>query len=424
MSTASRSRSSSGSIVAGPREQLKPDGGRAVVGEHPAGLDVVRAVEGRVGLHAGEGHHGRQPEFLAHLEADQRLAEEVVRLGDDEVDALLLRPAQLLAVLLAHDGAGVDGIGRVVAPGVADVAGDERPALGCDLVRDADGLPVHQLEVVAAADVAQLLAVGVVGQRHHDVGAGPQELAVQLPQRVRRIEDHLGHVRAGLDVAAAFELEDVALAADDHAVGEPLGEAAGGRTGAGHASSSGAGAVPKRAGIEAGDVVDRAVLQRELGEHAADPRGELVAGAAPADADVHGGEAGNGAEHELVVGDEVVVALVDVQDVGEAGVGEAGHDLRDEVGDVAHAGAVARDVRRVVVADLHRVDDARDDRVHVDAGVEVGDDRHGVGRCSGARSASGGTKYLASLGRSRVSGTCSVQPSRRRQQRRWCRARR
>src|SRR5919201_195915 len=67
--------------------------------------------------------------------------------------------------------------------------------------------------------------------------------------------------------------------------------------------------------VEAADVVDGAALQRELGEHAAHPWGELVAGAPPPDADERVREAGYGAEDEVVVGDEVVVALVDVLDV-------------------------------------------------------------------------------------------------------------
>ena len=52
--------------------------------------------------------------------------------------------------------------------------------------------------------------------------ARAQELAMQLAQRVGRVEDHLGDERAGLDVAAALELEDVALGAEDDAVRETL----------------------------------------------------------------------------------------------------------------------------------------------------------------------------------------------------------
>ena len=47
---------------------------------------------------------------------------------------------------------------------------------------------------------------------------------MQLAQGVGRVEDDLGHVGTGLDVAAALELEDVALGADDDPVGETLGE--------------------------------------------------------------------------------------------------------------------------------------------------------------------------------------------------------
>ena len=56
----------------------------------------------------------------------------------------------------------------------------------------------------------------VIGQRHHHVGARAQQLAVQLAQRSRLVEDHLGDERAGLHVTAALELEHVALGAEDH----------------------------------------------------------------------------------------------------------------------------------------------------------------------------------------------------------------
>src|ERR687893_2905786 len=68
-------------------------------------------------------------------------------------------------------------------------------------------------------------------------------------------------------------------------------------------------------GVEARDVVHGALLERELREGAPDPGRELVARAAPADADVGAGDAGDRAEDEVVVGDEVVVAAVRVGDV-------------------------------------------------------------------------------------------------------------
>ena len=73
-----------------------------------------------------------------------------------------------------------------------------------------------------------------------------------------------------------------------------------------------------------------------------------------------------------------------------------------------------RHVRRVVVADLHRVDQAVDDRVQVDPGVEIGDHRHGV-RGERCRRSAAGPKYLASLGRSLVIGTCRALPAQRRE---------
>ena len=113
---------SSGRAPAGPRPRSRPPPGSAPAaaasspgrgsssarrlgargGQDPARLDVVVAVVGLVRLRRRERDHGRQAELLAHLQADQRLAEVVVGLGDDEVDALLDRPAELLGVLRPH----------------------------------------------------------------------------------------------------------------------------------------------------------------------------------------------------------------------------------------------------------------------------------------------------------------------------------
>src|SRR3954451_7455658 len=130
--------------------------------------------------------------------------------------------------------------------------------------------------------------------------------------------------------------------------------------------------------VEAAYVVDGPALQRGLREHAPHPGRELVAGPAPADAYERAGDAGYGAEYEIVVGHEVVVALVDVLDLAHRRRSQTGHALVDEARDAVDAGAVgARQIGRVVVADLHRVDESVDDRMAVDAGVEIGDRRHG-----------------------------------------------
>src|SRR3954467_10119809 len=85
--------------------------------------------------------------------------------------------------------------------------------------------------------------------------------------------------------------------------------------------------------VEAGDVIDGAALHRALGEHAPHPGGELVAGATPADAHERVRQAGDRPEHEVVVGDEVVVATVDVLDVSDRRVAQTGHALLDEARD-------------------------------------------------------------------------------------------
>ena len=187
------------------------------------------------------------------------------------------------------------------------------------------------LQLARAPDVSELLAVGVVGERHHDVRTRAQELAVQLAQCVGGVEDHLGHVGPGLDVAAALELEDVALGADDDALGEtllqrPLRRTAH-RSAPAHRNGRGRSGRCRRPCRPA----------PRTGEHPPDPRRELVTGASPADADEGAGEARDGAEHELVVGHEVVVAPVDVLDVADRRVAQPGHALLDEVRDAVDA---------------------------------------------------------------------------------------
>jgi hypothetical protein len=119
------------------------------------------AVEGVRGVDACERHERGKPERLADFEADQRLADEVVGLVDDEVDALLDRPAQLLLVLRAHDRAGAARVRRVVGPGVADVGRDERAALGGDGVGHLDRGAVHLLQVALTPNCPELLAATI-----------------------------------------------------------------------------------------------------------------------------------------------------------------------------------------------------------------------------------------------------------------------
>ena len=221
--TAARTRSSSGSIVAGPREQLSPTtsapaaSSRRHASSNATPSIVVSAVEANVAITAAR--------LLHHLDRDHGLAEVVVRLGDHQVGALLDGPGDLLAVHLAHDRARGNGIVRVECPGVADVPGNERVTFGGDLGSEPQRVAVQRLEVALAADLAHLLAVTVVRERHHHLRAGAEELPVQLAHRVRKIEHDLGDVRPALQVATALELEQVALCAQHRPLGEPFEQA-------------------------------------------------------------------------------------------------------------------------------------------------------------------------------------------------------
>lgn len=59
------------------------------------------------------------------------------------------------------------------------------------------------------------MAVG--GEGVDDVGPGTDEPTVDLRERIRMIEDHLGREGAGPELAAAFQFEQVALGAQDRA---------------------------------------------------------------------------------------------------------------------------------------------------------------------------------------------------------------
>ena len=77
-----------------------------------------------------------------------------------------------------------------------------------------ESLPVDRLEIRLAPDHAELLAVAVVGERLDDVGAGVDEVAMELDDDLRVVEHDLGDEGSGLQVAPPLELEDIALGAD------------------------------------------------------------------------------------------------------------------------------------------------------------------------------------------------------------------
>ena len=162
---------------------------------------------------------------MIDVERDQRLLRVRERLADHQVDARLGRPADLLV----EHGAGPSlrlGVVGLEDVRVADVAGEQRAVLRGDIAGDLQRLAVDRLEVVLAADQRQLLAVGVVRERLHDVGTGVDELAVQLGDQRRLLEHDLRHERARLQVAPPLELEQITLGADDGSLAEPIEEPA------------------------------------------------------------------------------------------------------------------------------------------------------------------------------------------------------
>ena len=63
--------------------------------------------------------------------------------------------------------------------------------------------------------------MGVVGERLDDVRARVDEVPVEAFHQIRVLEHDHGDEGAGLEVAAALELEQVALGADHGPLGEP-----------------------------------------------------------------------------------------------------------------------------------------------------------------------------------------------------------
>ena len=108
-------------------------------------------------------------------------------------------------------------IGGVVRPGEREVPGDERVALRRHLPSDADGVAVDLVDLAGEADGRELVIARVEGHRLEDLGAGAQEFAVQLRERIRVFDHHLGCERSRLHVPALLELEQVPAVAEHRA---------------------------------------------------------------------------------------------------------------------------------------------------------------------------------------------------------------
>ena len=174
----------------------------------------------------GEGHDGGNlAEALDRLERHQRLAAPRERLGDDVVDAGAGGPADLLFENPCDLPEG-SLVARLIDIRVADVAGEQRFRLSRDLPGEGKRHDVHRLEVLLAADDAQLFAMDVVSEGLHDVRAGMDEVAVQPFHHFRVLDQHFGNERTGLQVAATLELEDVSFGANDRTRRQALHQAA------------------------------------------------------------------------------------------------------------------------------------------------------------------------------------------------------
>ena len=64
--------------------------------------------------------------------------------------------------------------------------------------------------------------MGVIGEGQHDVRARVQEFAMQLDYGVRMFQHCFGHVGAGGEIAAALDLEQIALGANDGSCRQPF----------------------------------------------------------------------------------------------------------------------------------------------------------------------------------------------------------
>ena len=160
---------------------------------------------------------------LDRFEREQSLADEGDGLGDDIVHAFVDGPAHLLVEHAAH----LAGRLRVAVHedvGVGHIAGDQRVAPLRGFPRQAQRGAVHLLQRVLLADDTELLAMGVVGEGQHDVGACVQEVAVELSHDLRVLQNRLRHVGAGGEITATLDLEQIALGADDGSSRQPFAQ--------------------------------------------------------------------------------------------------------------------------------------------------------------------------------------------------------
>ena len=150
------------------------------------------------------GDHDRKiGESLGALEAGARLAEMKEGLSNDEIDPFVHLPPNLLIEELARQ---LGGLGPF--PRRRQVGGDERSLAG-NLFRQTRGSAVELFDLVGPSHRSELLARAVEGHDLKNLGAGSQELSMELAHGVRMLEGRLGSERSRLGEAAALQLQHV-----------------------------------------------------------------------------------------------------------------------------------------------------------------------------------------------------------------------
>ena len=105
---------------------------------------------------------------------------------------------------------------------VADVACEKRAAFPRHGFGEVERTTVDRLEILLASDDAKLLAVGVIGERFHDIRTRMNEVAMQLRHCLGMLEHDFRNECAGLQITASLELEDIAFGADHRSGVEAL----------------------------------------------------------------------------------------------------------------------------------------------------------------------------------------------------------
>ena len=157
---------------------------------------------------------------MATSRGDERLLKIKEKLADDEVDTLVYLDAQLFFKLASGDFPGV-GVALLVGPRCAEVTRYQDVVAG-NFICNLHGLPVQVQHLLAVADVGQFFAAGIEGEGLYDLGAGADELLMQLLHGIRVLQDDLRSEGTGNDITPLFHLQYVSAIAEDHAFGKPV----------------------------------------------------------------------------------------------------------------------------------------------------------------------------------------------------------